>query len=167
MAAMLSAPSFSQQLATVYHDHHGWLEGWLRKKLGNAADASDIAHDAFVRVLAREITMREPRAMLTTIAQGMVANLYRRRDVERAYEQALAAWPEQHALSPETRAVMLETLLEIDALLDNLPAPMRSAFLLSQLDGMGQGEIAARLGVSLATVKRYIAKTMLHCCFAD
>lgn len=167
MAAMLSAPSFSQQLATVYHDHHGWLEGWLRKKLGNAADASDIAHDAFVRVLARKITMREPRAMLTTIAQGMVANLYRRRDVERAYEQALAAWPEQHALSPETRAVMLETLLEIDALLDSLPAPVRSAFLLSQLDGMGQGEIAGRLGVSLATVKRYIAKAMLHCCFAD
>lgn len=164
---MLAAPPFSQHLAAIYHDHHGWLEGWLRKKLGNAADASDIAHDAFLRVLAREIVMREPRAMLTTIAQGMVANLYRRRDVERAYEQALAAWPEQHAISSEERAIMLETLVEIDALLDSLPAPVRAAFLLSQLEGMGQADIAARLGVSLATVKRYIAKAMLHCCFGD
>jgi len=120
-----------------------------------------------VRVLAREIAIREPRAMLTTIAQGMVANFYWRRDIEAAYEQALAACPEQHAMSPETRAIMLETLVEIDALLNQLPPPVREAFLLSQLDGMGQSEIAERLGISLATVKRHIAKAMLHCCFAD
>jgi RNA polymerase sigma-70 factor (ECF subfamily) len=111
--------------------------------------------------------MREPRAMLTTIAQGMVANLYRRRDIELAYAQALAARPEQHAMSPETRAIMLETLVEIDALLNSLPPLVRDAFLLSQLDGMGQADIAARLGISLATVKRHIARAMLQCCFAD
>jgi RNA polymerase sigma-70 factor (ECF subfamily) len=44
---------------------------------------------------------------------------------------------------------------------------VRDAFLLSQLDGMGQADIAARLGISLATVKRHIARAMLQCCFAD
>lgn len=164
---MLAVSLHSEQVESIYHDHHGWLEGWLRKKLGNASDAADIAQETFVRVLARQMAIREPRAMLTTIAQGMVANFYRRRDIEQAYAQALAAWPEQHAISPETRAIMLETLVEIDALLNNLPAPVREAFLLSQLDGMAQGDIAARLGVSVATVKRYIAKAMLPCCFAD
>lgn len=164
---MLAASLHSEQVKSIYDAHHGWLECWLRKKLGNASDAADIAQDTFVRVLARETAIREPRAMLTTIAQGMVANFYRRRDIELAYEQALAAWPEQHAMSPETRAIMLETLVEIDALLNSLPPLVREAFLLSQLDGMGQADIATRLGISLATVKRYIAKAMLHCCFAD
>ncbi|USX25054.1 sigma-70 family RNA polymerase sigma factor [Oxalobacteraceae bacterium OTU3CINTB1] len=164
---MLAASIHSEQVKSIYDAHHGWLECWLRKRLGNASDAADIAQDTFVRVLAREMAIREPRAMLTTIAQGMVANLYRRRDIELAYERALAAWPEQHAMSPETRAIMLETLVEIDALLDSLPPLVREAFLLSQLDGMGQADIAERLGISLATVKRHIAKAMLHCCFAD
>jgi len=164
---MLAASLHSEQVKSIYDAHHGWLECWLRKRLGNASDAADIAQDTFVRVLAREMAIREPRAMLTTIAQGMVANFYRRRDIELAYEQALAAWPEQHAMSPETRAIMLETLVEIDALLNSLPPLVREAFLLSQLDGMGQADIAARLGVSLATVKRYIASAMLQCCFAD
>ena len=164
---MLVASPHSELVKSIYDAHHGWLECWLRKRLGNASDAADIAQDTFVRVLAREVAIREPRAMLTTIAQGMVANFYRRRDIELAYEQALAAWPEQHAMSPETRAIMLETLVEIDVLLNSLPALVREAFLLSQLDGMGQADIAARLGISLATVKRHIAKAMLHCCFAD
>nr|WP_315395579.1 sigma-70 family RNA polymerase sigma factor [uncultured Duganella sp.] len=164
---MLAASPHSEQVKAIYHAHHGWLQCWLRKKLGNASDAADIAHDTFVRVLAREIAIAEPRALLTTIAQGMVANFYRRRDIELAYEQALAAWPEPLAMSPEARAIMLETLVEVDALLNSLPAPVREAFLLSQLDGMGQAQIAARLGISLATVKRHIARAMLHCCFAD
>ena len=164
---MLAASLHSEQVKSIYDAHHGWLECWLRKRLGNASDAADIAQDTFVRVLSREMAMREPRAMLTTIAQGMVANLYRRRDIERAYAQALAARPEQHAMSPETRAIMLETLVEIDALLNSLPPLVRDAFLLSQLDGMGQADIAARLGISLATVKRHIARAMLQCCFAD
>lgn len=164
---MSAASLHSEQVKSIYDAHHGWLECWLRKRLGNASDAADIAQDTFVRVLAREMAIREPRAMLTTIAQGMVANFYRRRDIELAYEQALAACPEQHAMSPETRAIMLETLVEIDALLDSLPPLVREAFLLSQLDGMGQSDIAARLGISLATVKRYIARAMLRCCFND
>lgn len=164
---MLAASLHSEQVKSIYDAHHCWLECWLRKRLGNASDAADIAQDTFVRVLAREIAIREPRAMLTTIAQGMVANFYRRRDIELAYEQALAACPEQHAMSPETRAIMLETLVEIDALLNSLPPLVREAFLLSQLDGMAQSDIAERLGISLATVKRYIARAMLRCCFND
>jgi RNA polymerase sigma-70 factor (ECF subfamily) len=41
---------------------------------------------------------------------------------------------------------------------------VRRAFLLSQLDGMKQADIAAKLQLSLATVQRHIAKAA-HCCF--
>ena len=39
--------------AALYSDHHGWLQRWLKFRLNNAYDAADLAHDTFVRVLAR------------------------------------------------------------------------------------------------------------------
>ncbi|MGV8294512.1 sigma factor, partial [Pseudomonas aeruginosa] len=41
-----------QPIEVLYGDHHGWLRGWLRKRLGNAFDAADLAHDTYVRILA-------------------------------------------------------------------------------------------------------------------
>ena len=153
-------------MTAMYTSHHGWLLGWLRKRLGSAADAADLAHDTFLRVLLQARgDIREPRAFLSTVANGILANFYRRRDVEQAFQRSLASLPEAQAPSPETRAIVLETLVEIDRRLDGLPAPVRRAFLLAQVDGMKQSEIALTLGVSLPTVQRYVARALLQCFF--
>lgn len=169
-AAVPAAPSdaLHGEVTTLYTDHHGWLLGWLRRRLGDAHQAADLAHDTFVRLLARDepVQAREPRAFLTTVAQRVLFNHYRRQQLERAYLEALAQSPQAFAMSPEERALLLEALDEIDRLLDGLPAPVRRAFLLSQLDGMPQVEIAATLGVSLTTVKRYIVQAGVQCYFA-
>lgn len=156
-------------VAELYVDHHRWLHAWLRKKLGCAERAADLAHDTFLRLLNREETagIQEPRAFLSTVAQGLVANHFRRQKIEQAWLDTLAQLPEAQAPSPETRALLLETLIDIDRRLDALGAPVRRAFLLSQLDGLSQAEIAARLGVSVPTVKRYVARALVACCFAD
>ncbi|MEG2029504.1 MAG: sigma-70 family RNA polymerase sigma factor [Janthinobacterium sp.] len=161
-------PGVHQEVGSLYRDHHRWLQGWLRHKLGNAFDAADVAHDTFMRLLNREegIAAREPRAFLTTVAKGVLGNLYRRRDLEAAYLETLASLPAQCAPDPEAQAILLEALFDIDRRLDGLPAPVRRAFLLSQLDGMPQAGIAAELHVSLATVQRYLVKAMHQCFFA-
>ena len=153
-------------IQTLYLHHHGWLDGWLRKKMGNHADAADLAQDTFIRVMLSGDSeqLREPRAFLTTVASGLVSNFYRRKKLELAYEEALLHLPADHTPSPEARAVVLETLLEIDALLDGLPLEVRQAFLYSQLDGMSQAEIAAELKVSVSTVKRHIVRAIQQCC---
>lgn len=150
---------------TMYCDHHGWLQRWLGFKLGNASDAADLAHDTFLRLLGRSDlhTVREPRALLTTVAKGLLVNRYQRQALERAYLEALAALPEPLAICPAQRLLILETLHEIDAMLDALPARVRQAFLLAQLDGLAYADIAARLGVSLITVKRYMKQAFLQC----
>lgn len=160
--------TLNQEIQSLYCDHHGWLKGWLRRRMGSAADAADLAHDTFLRLLARDapIAAREPRALLATVAHGLVANFYRRKQIEDAYLAALATLPEAQAPDPETRALAIELLVEIDRRLDGLPAPVRRAFLLSQLDGMPQAEIAVQLSVSIATVQRYLVKAMHQCCFA-
>ena len=38
-------------LHRLYSEHNGWLKGWLRVRLGNAADAADLAQDTFIRVM--------------------------------------------------------------------------------------------------------------------
>lgn len=135
--------------------------------MGNQFDAADLAHDTFMRVLLSGDVdkLHEPRAFLTTVASGLVSNFYRRKKLEQAYIDALMQLPEAVMPSPEVKAMMLETLVEIDGLLEGLPYNVRKAFLLSQLDGLSQAEIALELGVSISTVKRYIVQAIQQCCF--
>jgi RNA polymerase sigma-70 factor (ECF subfamily) len=155
-----------QQLRIFYQDHHGWLQGWLRRKLGNGFDAADLAQDVFMRLLVRRqdcAELREPRAFLSTIARGLVIEHWRRRELEQAWLETLAQLPEPAAPSPESRLLFLETLVAVDAMLDALKPQVRNAFLWAQLEGLTCPQIAARLGVSLATVERYIATALRHC----
>lgn len=158
----------SNPVEVLYNDHHHWLTGWLRRKLGCPESAADLAQDTFIRVLtAREApTLIEPRAFLTTVAKRVLFNFYRRQDLERAYLDALAQMPEQVAPSEEERAIILQTLLELDQLLDGLPTQVKRTFLLAQLDGLTYAQIGAELGISIATVKRHLNKAALRCYFA-
>lgn len=161
-----------QGVRALYRDHHGWLQSWLHRKLGNAFDAADLAHDTFLRILCArdkqdtldpDLDLREPRAYLTTVAARLVLNHYRRLSLERAYLDALATLPESQVPSPEDQAVILETLHEIDAMLDRLSAKARTTFLLAQLEGLTYAEIAERLKVNIRTVKRYMAAAYEEC----
>ncbi len=165
MSAHPPLPSPAPNVEALYIDHHGWLQMWLRKKLSSAADAADIAHDTFVRVLASRTRSRiaEPRAFLTTIAKGLVIDQWRRQELERAYKEALALQPEQLAPSPEAQLLIIEALARIDRLLDGLKPRVRTAFLLAQLEDMPYADIAERMGVTTRSVERYVAEALYHC----
>ncbi|QXI27625.1 sigma-70 family RNA polymerase sigma factor [Pseudomonas vanderleydeniana] len=152
----------------LYHAHHGWLTGWLRRRLGCPENAADLAQDTFIKLLAARETPQlvEPRAFLTTIAKRVLFNHYRRQDLERAYLETLAQFPQMLAPSEEEKAIILQTLVELDQLLDGLPRLVKRAFLLSQIDGLSQGAIALELGISIATVKRHLTKAAMRCYFA-
>lgn len=155
----------ANSIEDIYVSHHGWLQGWLRHRLKNAEDAADLAQDTFVRVMQRRQLQAicEPRPYLRTIAKGLVIDLWRHRDIERAWLETLAQLPEAHVPSPEISSLAIEALVAIDRLLDELPERARTAFLMAKLDGMSCPQIAERLAVSLATVERDIAKALRHC----
>lgn len=155
---------------TLYRDNRSWLEHWLGRRLGSAWDAADLSQDTFIRVLASSQSiaeLQEPRAYLKTVGKRLLVNFYRRRSLEQAYLDALATLPANVASSPEQRWQVLETLHALDQLLDGLPAKVRRAFLLSQLEGLGYREIAERLKVTERSVKRYMAQAYEHCLLAD
>lgn len=157
--------TLQQQIETLYADHHGWLRGWLRKRLGNAFDAADLAHDTYLRLMrsGRMPGPEESRRHLTRIANGLVIDLYRRRRIEVAYLEAVALLPESLAPSEEDRALAVEALVEIDAILHGLPAKARTALLLCKLDGMSYRDIAQRLQVSVSSVEKYVAAGLQAC----
>ncbi len=158
-------PSAATAVETIYRSHHGWLLGWFQRRLGNASQSADLAHDTFLRLMASRdvVALREPQAFLRTLAHGVVVNHWRRLDIERAWHDVVAAQPAPLVPSPEERVLVLETLCQIDAMLDRLNPKARSAFLLSQLDGLTYARISQQLGVSERMVKKYMAQAMLQC----
>jgi RNA polymerase sigma factor (sigma-70 family) len=151
---------------TLYCDHHGWLQSWLRRRLGNAADAADLAHDAFVRLIVtprRFDSTPQARSYLRSMANGLCVDLWRRRQIEEAWLETLAARPEAFAPSPEHQLTVLHALQEIDGMLNGLSAKAAKAFVLAVGCEMTDKEVAAELAVSTRMVRKYVAQAMLRC----
>lgn len=152
-------------IGQLFKRDYGWLCGRIARVLGCPHNAQDVAAETFLRVLALPdpSAIREPRALLTTIARRLVYEGWRRQDLERAYLQSLALAPEQVHPSPEERAVLIETLVAVDRLLDGLSAKAKAAFLCHQLDGLTYAQIGAQLGVSTSRVQQYMAQAFARC----
>lgn len=161
----VSNSTVSQSIALLYHDHHGWLQGWLRRKLNCSHQAADLAQDTFLRLLTKPEPerLREPRAYLTTVARGLVINHWRRQELEKAYLDELAARPQAVASSPEDRRLVLEMLEEIARLLDGLPPRVSEIFLRSQLEGQTYPVIAEQMGISVNIVQKAMIRATAHC----
>lgn len=162
--------TMSSQLHTtavqrIYEQHHSWLHGWLKGKLHNACDAADLAHDTFVRILGARNAAQilEPRDYLATIARGLLVDRYRRRAIEQAYLDTLAARPQPVVVSEEDKALIIETLLAVDKALSSLGPRAQRIFMLSQMDGLSYQQIADQLQVSLTTVKKHMIRAITEC----
>lgn len=157
-----------QQFDTLYSSHNDWLQRWLRRRLGDQFTAADLAQDTFLRVWLKSradktFELQEPRAYLTTVARRLLINHYERQSLERAFIETLEQMPEPLVPSIEEQAIVLETLHELDALLYELPAQVRTAFLMSQLEGLTYEQIALHLNVNVRTVTRYMAQGFRQC----
>lgn len=165
---MISADiPLQHQFHDLYADHHGWLVHWLRRRLGCAHGAADLAHDTFLRILgSRELPgLREPRAYLTTTANRLIIDRARRQRIEQAYlaELALATERLESHPSPEQILAAVEALDHLCVALDGLAEKPRQAFLLHYLDGQTHAAIATQLAVSTKMVQKYLVKALVHC----
>jgi RNA polymerase sigma factor (sigma-70 family) len=164
--------SLQREIHTLYSDHHGWLLAWLRKKLGCAQNAADVAQDTFLRIITSRdalLEMREPRAYLTTTAQRLLLDRARRQRIEHAYLAELSQLAQTMPVtcSPEQVLTALQALEQISAALDNVAPKAREAFLMHYLEEVPQAEIARRLDVSERMVRKYLVQALLHCRATD
>lgn len=155
-------------IKALYVDHHGWLTAWLRRRLGCPEQAADLAHDTFLRLLTAKVPPAElvqPRAYLVTAARRLMLDRLRRQCVEQAYLDAMAqaaALP-QRAPSPEALMSAIQAVEQLAAALATLAPKGREAFLLHYLEDLSQPVVAARLGISVRMVQKYLAQGLLRC----
>lgn len=149
----------------LYSDNHRWLYTWIRKRLDNHFDAADLTQDTFLRIHARQNvdTITQPRAYLMTVAKGIVSHFYRRKSLEDTYLEYIALFPDSVTSSLEQQQIILQTLEQIDALLNELPHHVKTVFLMSQIEGKKYQTIANELGMSLISVKRHMKQAYVQC----
>jgi RNA polymerase sigma factor (sigma-70 family) len=155
----------TSQLLAWYQAHHHWLMGWLIRRISCHAQAADLTQDTFERLLTKPMTQQiiEPRAYLTRIAQGLMIDGIRRSKLEQRYKEQLEQLPKNFQENPEQQLAVLQTLMQIDLMLDGLKPRIKQVFLMSRLEGTSYPLIAKQLNVSLSSVEKYMAKAMMHC----
>ncbi|MHC8291116.1 sigma-70 family RNA polymerase sigma factor [Pseudomonas sp. XS1P51] len=157
--------SHRNDVGGLFRDHYSWLCTRLRRHLGASSSVEDIAAETFVQLLESPglTPIREPRALLTTIARRLIYQLWRRRDLERQHLDQLQHVDQPQALSPEELVQLTQALHGLDQTLERLPGKVRATFLLSRLDGLTYPQIAAELGISQRSVSVYMTRSQALC----
>jgi RNA polymerase sigma-70 factor (ECF subfamily) len=135
---------------------------WLRRS-GNRHQAEDIAHDAVVRMLEADSgSIQQPRAYLHQTARNIATDAWRR---DTAHESVpLDGIEEPFAADgdPDAACRTSEMVSALEAALGELPLKCRQVFVWQRLGGLGQAEIAERLGLSKNSVEKYMIRAMRH-----
>ena len=157
----------ADSLDALYKGYHGWLLGWLRRRLECPHNAADMAQDTFIRLLGAGayVAPNEPRAFLATVARRLLMDRGRRQKLEQAYREELARHAEYLEQAPSAEQVMaaVQALEHIARALEAMAPRMRQVFVMRHLDGLGHAEIAARLNVSTKTVQNDLVQALLQC----
>ncbi len=139
------------------------LRRFLARLLTDRAEAQDIAHDAYLRVLPQldNQTARNPEALLYVTARRLALNRLKRRQRSPIDSAAL---PEIDPAVPATdaarQAVVRQELELLEHAIAELPAGCRSVLLLRHHQQLSHREIADRLGIAVSTVEKQHARAL-------
>jgi RNA polymerase sigma-70 factor (ECF subfamily) len=123
------------------------LAGWVRRLVDDDETAHEIASEAFTRLLARWSGLDSPQSYLYMIATNLVRDHWRKSGRERKAIRIMTAGAPADPTCHPTQDV------DVRALIESLPARLRSAFLLHYYAGFGVREVAVMLGRPEGTVK--------------
>lgn len=131
-----------------------------RRMLGDGAEAEDVAQDAMLRLWRIAPDWRSGEAQVGTWLWRVVANLCTDRLRRRRGGLALEAVPEPEDGAPSALQSMVEAerVAALDAALAALPERQRQAVVLRHLEGLGNPEIAAIMGVGVEAVESLTAR---------
>jgi RNA polymerase sigma-70 factor, ECF subfamily len=151
----------SAEAPTLLFDRYGkHVQKVLVNVMGIDPELPDLLHEVFARALGSIRSLREGarlKAWLTSIAiftaRGCIRSRSRRRFFGLSSSQEEAFIPVT-TMDPEVR----EAMRAMYQVMERLPADERIAFTLRFVNGMELAEVAEACQVSLATIKRRLAR---------
>ena len=151
--------TFAGEFRRIFGEEYESLFRYLNRLTGNAAQAGDIAQEAFVRLYQRGQLPDEPRAWLTVVSQNLVRDEYRRATRRRRLRemnptQFVYADPEP---GPEDELAKSEEGRRVRRALDSLPLRYRQALLLRH-EGYSYREIGDALDYRMSGVGKLIIR---------
>ena len=147
--------------------HGQRLYRYVLRHIGHAADAEDLAQQAFAEAARGYASFRgesQPSTWLYGIAMNLVRN-HLSRSPQRRYafddESALDSVA-GHGPDPEHQCAMGQLLRVLQAELDALMPEMREVLLLVALDDMPYEDAATLLAVPVGTVRSRVSRARAH-----
>jgi RNA polymerase sigma-70 factor, ECF subfamily len=158
VACLRSDPERGQLV--LFDRYAGDVERVLLRLLGSDPDVTDLLHDVFITAMTSIRTLRDESALrswLVGIAVHTARHRIRRRRFLRLVRfMAPEDLPDCAATTPSQD--VSDALRLTYRLLSRLSTEDRIAFTLRKIDGMSVSAIAEATGVSMATVKRRVAR---------
>ena len=152
----------------LFAAHRGALQGFFYRRVRHRADATDLAQEVYVRMLqVRDPdAIRDVEAYLFTVASNLA-----REHATREGRRGVAVGLEDGAVleelaEPALFDAQIDTARQVKQLRDllrELPPNWHAAIVMQYVQGLSQQEIAARLGVSVSMVKKYLGKALGRC----
>lgn len=147
--------------------HEPALRAYLQKRFPALPDHDDLVQETFARMLQHQSKVREGRskAYLFAVARNIAIDLFRRRRASPC-QGSLALEELPAAADTPTAAEILDTSHQQQTLFEAvsaLPPRCRQVMILRYVEGLAAKEIAAQLGLSVATVKVHLVKGVRDC----
>lgn len=140
----------------LYARYERPLFGFVRGRLGDAQEAEDVLHEAFMSVLrerGRRTEVRSFRAWLYQVAHHLCLNRIRsRKRRDRLVESAAQEIPTSAAEPPEVSLDSRQRAAALERAVARLSEPLAEVYRL-RASGMSYEEVAGVTGVPLGTVK--------------
>jgi len=159
VVAARAGESWAQQ--ALFARHGRMVLGLSQRVLAGREDADDLAQDAFLYALTHLETLQNPQAFASWIATIVVRTASKRLRSRRLLVRLGLRRSEpvdvEAIVSPAAPADAAAELRHLYRRLAEFPAEERVALVLRRVEGFELTEIAERMGLSLATVKRRLA----------
>jgi RNA polymerase sigma-70 factor (ECF subfamily) len=155
----------ASELSKLFEQHNRHLVSFLAHRLGNEAEARDVAQEAYVRVLQ----LNEPgaisflRAYLYRTAANLATDRLRHRTRAGRLDPTYDGDALTNALSPDRQVLAREELTLVRQALLELPARYRRAFVLHRFEDRSTEEIARDLRLRPTQVRLYLRRALAYC----
>jgi len=139
------------------------LRRYLTRLLGNATEAQDVAHDAYVRVYPKvqDKSAINPEAVLYTTARRLAINQLKRRSIAPVVAGAAGIETAASTAPGVAQQVMArQEWSQLETAIAGLPEGCRAVLLLRKVELLSHQEISARLGIAVSTIEKQHARAL-------
>ena len=155
----------ARALSQLFESHNHTLVSFLTGRLGNEAEAKEVAQEAYVRMLQLDKpgAVSFLRAYLFKTAANIALDRIRRRIRSDRLDEIYCEDDLTNTVDPDREVSAREALATVRQALMELPARYRRAFLLNRFDDMSTEDIGRELGIKETQTRKYLRRVTAYC----